>query len=104
VTDILKSVYFENLAASLVESVVAQPGLAKTVQQEIEDQASQVKAEILAEFFAKNTSGFFDTALQLEAAAFTTALPMPSTLPASCQSVIGVLADFCSVDRKLAIQ
>lgn len=92
------------MAASLVESVVAQPGLAKTVQQEIEDQASQVKAEILAEFFAKNTLGFFDIARQLEAAAFATALPMPSTLPASCQSVIGVLADFCGVDRKLAIQ
>lgn len=92
------------MAASLVESVAAQPGLAKTVQQEIEDQASQVKAEILAEFFAKNTSGFFDIALQLEAAGFATALPMPSMLPTSCQSVIGVLADFCSIDRKLAIQ
>lgn len=92
------------MAASLVESVAAQPGLAKTVQQEIEDQASQVKAEILAEFFAKSTLGFFDIARQLEAAAFAPALPMPSTLPASCQGVIGVLADFCSVDRKLAIQ
>ncbi|MBV7460935.1 MULTISPECIES: hypothetical protein [unclassified Acidovorax] len=92
------------IAASLVESVAAQPGLALTVQQEIEDQASQVKAEILAEFFAKNTSGFFDIALQLEGAAFSPALPMPSALPASCQSVIGVLADFCGVDRKLAIQ
>ncbi len=92
------------IAASLVESVAAQPGLALTVQQEIEDQASQVKAEILAEFFAKNTSGFFDIALQLEGAAFAPALQMPSALPANCQSVIGVLADFCGVDRKLAIQ
>lgn len=92
------------MAASLVESVAAQPGLAKTMQQEFEDQASQVKAEILAEFFARNTSGFFEHARQLEAAAFAPALPMPSTLPASCQSVIGILADFCGVDRKLAIQ
>lgn len=92
------------MAASLVESVVAQPGLAKTVGQEMKDQASQVRADILAEFFAKNTSGFFDIALQLEAAGFATALPMPSMLPTSCQSFIGVLADFCSVDRKLAIQ
>lgn len=92
------------MAASLVESVAAQPGLAMTVQQEIEDQASQVRAEILAEFFAKNTSGFFDVALQLEAAAFATALLKPSMLPASCQGVIGVLADFCGLDRKLAIQ
>lgn len=92
------------MAASLIESVAAQPGLAKTVQQEIEDQASQVKAELLAEFFAKDTSGFFDIALQLEAAAFAPSLPLPSTLPAHCQGVIGVLADFCNVDRKLAIQ
>lgn len=92
------------MAASLVESVAAQPGLAETVRREIEDQASQVKAEILGEFFAKNTSGFFDIAQQLEAAAFAPALPMPSTLPAACQGVIGVLADFCGVDRKLAIQ
>lgn len=92
------------MAASLVESVAAQPGLAKTVQQEIEDQVSQVKAEILAEYFARNTSGFFDIALQLEAAAFAPSIPMPSSLPAICQGVIGVLADFSSIDRKLAIQ
>lgn len=92
------------MAASLIESVAAQPGLAKTVRQEIEDQASQVKAEILAEFFAKNTTGFFDIALKLEAAAFAPALPLPSTLPATCHGVIGVLADFSGVDRKLAIQ
>jgi hypothetical protein len=92
------------MAASLVESVAAQPGLAETVRREIEAQASQVKAEILGEFFAKSTSGFFDIALQLEAAAFAPTLAMPSTLPAACQGVIGVLADFCGVDRKLAIQ
>lgn len=93
-----------DMAASLVESVAAQPGLAKTVQQEIEHQASQVKAEILAEYFAKNTSGFIDIARQLEAAAFAASVPMPSSLPAICQGVIGVLADFSSIDRKLAIQ
>lgn len=93
-----------NMAASLVESVAAQPGLAKTVQQEIEHQVSQVKAEILADYFSKNTSGFFDIALQLEAAAFAPSVLMPSSLPAICQGFIGVLADFSSVDRKLAIQ
>ena len=92
------------MAAALVESVAAQPGLATTVQREIDDQASQVKAEILAEFFAKNTSGFFDVALQMEAAGFSTTVAMPSALPAICQSVIGVLADFSGIDRKIAIQ
>ena len=93
-----------HMAASLVECVATQPGLAKTVQREIEAQASQVRADILAEYFAKNTSGFFDIALQLEAAAFTPSAPMPTSLPAICQGVIGVLADFSGVDRKLAIQ
>lgn len=92
------------MASSLVESLAAQPGLAKTVQQEIEHQASQVKAEILAEYFAKNTSGFFDIALQLEAAAFAPTIVTPSSLPAACQGVIGVLADFSSIDRKIAIR
>ncbi|MGF6182733.1 hypothetical protein ABIB42_003769 [Massilia sp. UYP32] len=92
------------MAASLVESVAAQPGLAKTVQQEIEYESSQIKAEILADFFAKNTSGFFDIALQLEAAAFAPTVSKPSALVATCQGVIGVLADFCGVDRKIAIQ
>lgn len=92
------------MAASLVESVAAQPGLAKTVQQEIESQASQVKAEILAEFFSKNTTGFFEVALRLETAAFAPAIAMPSALPAACQGVIAVLADFLGIDRKRAIQ
>jgi len=92
------------MAASLVESVAAQPGLARTVQQEIDAQVSQVKAEILAEFFAKNTSWFFDVALQLEAAAYAPLLVKPSAMPAMCQGVIGVLADFWGVDRKVAVQ
>ncbi len=92
------------MAASLVESVAAQPGLAQTVQREIQDQASQVRAEILAEFFAKNTSGFFDAALQLESAAFSPTVAVPSAMPAVCQSVLGVLADFSGIDRKLVIQ
>jgi hypothetical protein len=91
------------MAAALVESVAAQPGLSETVQREIEEQAGKVKAEILAEFFSKNTSGFFDVALQLEAAAFAPEVAAASSLPTACQAVIGVLADFSGVDRKLAI-
>jgi hypothetical protein len=91
------------MASGLIESVAAQPGLSETVQREIEEQAAQVRAEILAEFFSKNTPGFFDTALQLEAAAFAPQLTPASSLPAACQAVIGVLADFLGIDRKLAI-
>lgn len=91
------------MAAALVESVAAQPGLSETVQRELEEQAGKVKAEILAEFFAKNTSSFCDIAIQLEAAAFALQVPAASSLPAPCQAVIGVLADFSDVDRKLAL-
>ncbi|PMQ05111.1 hypothetical protein DyAD56_11065 [Dyella sp. AD56] len=93
------------MAAALVESVAAQPGLASTLQHEIRQQASNVKADLLAEFFAKNLSGSssFDVALALEAAAFSPQVPTPSALPAQVQSVIGVLADFCGIDRKIAL-
>lgn len=93
------------MAAALVESVVAQPGLSETVRRELHHQAANVKADVLAEFFAKNGTGtgFFGVAVEFEAAAFTASVPMPSTMSSSAQSVIGVLADFCAIDRKLAI-
>lgn len=91
------------MAASLVESIAVQPGLAATVRQEIRDQASQVRAEILAEFFSKSSSGFFEVALALEVAAFAPTVMLPSGLSSPCQRVIAVLADFFDIDRKLAI-
>lgn len=93
------------MAAALVESVAAQPGLADTLQYEIRQQAISVKADLLAEFFAKNLSGSssFEVALVLEAAAFSPQVPTPSELSAQTQSVIGVLADFCGIDRKIAL-
>ena len=93
------------MAAALVESVAAQPGLADTLQREIQQQASNVKADLLAEYFAKHLSGTsaFDVALTLETAAFSPEVPTPSALSVQAQSVIGVIADFCGVDRKVAI-
>jgi hypothetical protein len=91
------------MASALSESVAAQPGLAGTIQREIEEQASNVRAEILAEFFSKNTSGFFEIALQLEAAAFAPEVVPAGSLPSACQAIIGVLADFSNVDRKIAL-
>lgn len=93
------------MAAALVESVAAQPGLSETVRRELEDQAANVRADMLAEFFAKSISGtgFFGVALELEAAAFSPQVVMPSILSSAAQSVVGVLADFSAVDRKLAI-
>jgi len=90
------------MAATLVGSVVSQPGLAKTVEHELSEQAASVKAELLAEFFSKTAthSVLFDAAKELEAAAFALKVASPSTMSAIVQSVLGVLADFFSLDRK----
>lgn len=93
------------MAAALVESVAAQPGLSETVEREIKEQAANVKADILADFFSKvgGSAGLFETALELEALAFSPTTPRPSTLSVQVQSVLGVLADFCDIDRKSVI-
>jgi hypothetical protein len=93
------------IAAALVESVAAQPGLSETVRREIQDQAATVRADLLAEFFAKYGAGagFFGVALEMDSAAFAPEVPLPSVLSTATQSVIAVLADFCGIDRKLVI-
>jgi len=100
-----RGIRYGRMAAALVEGVAAQPGLAETLQQELRQQASIVKADLLAEFFAKSLSGSgaFDIALVLESAAFSLQVPTPSALPAQAQAVLGVIADFCGVDRKIVL-
>lgn len=93
------------MAAALVQSVTAQPGLSETLQQELRAQATGVKADLLADFFSRSTtgSGLFDTALAFERAAFEPIITMPSSMEVTSQSIIGVLADFCGMDRKIAL-
>lgn len=92
------------MAAALVESVAAQPGLAMTLERELQAQAAGVKAEVLAEFFSKTTgASLFEIALMFEEAAFAPQVAKPSTMPTTSQAVIGVLADFCGIDRKSAL-
>jgi len=90
------------IAAALVGSVVSQPGLAKTVEHELSEQAASVRADLLAEFFSKTTthSVLFDAAKELEAAAFALKVEPPSAMSTIPQSVFGVLADFFNLDRK----
>jgi len=90
------------MVATLVGSIVSQPGFAETVERELSEQAAVVKAEVLAEFFSKGAtlSGLFEVARELEAAAFGIQVPMPSSLTVAVQSIIGILADFCGMDRK----
>lgn len=93
------------MAASLVESVAVQPGLSEMVQRELRAQADSVKADLLADFFSKNSAsaGLFDVAMALEAAAFSPQIAAPSKMPATSQSILGVFADFCGIDRKAVL-
>lgn len=90
------------IAAALVGSVVLQPGFADTIKHELSQQAAGVKAEVLAEFFSKGATqnGLFEVARELESAAFKVQVPSPTSLPATVQSLLGVLADFYGMDRK----
>jgi hypothetical protein len=90
------------MAVALVGSVVSQPGLMKTLEHELSEQAASVKAELLAEFLSKIAmqSVLFDAAKELEAAAFALKVAPPSTMSTFVQSLLGVLADFFSMDRK----
>lgn len=93
------------MACALVESVTNQPGLSETLQKVIKSQASEVKAELLAEYFSKKTGGqdLLSTALLLEAAAFSPDVVQPSNLSSACQAFFGVLSDFFGIDRKLIL-
>lgn len=90
------------MAVTLVGSFVTQPGLAKTVEHELNEQAASVKAELLAEFFSKSATHrlLFDAAKELEAAAFALKVAPPSTMSTNAMSVLAVLADFFGLDRK----
>ena len=90
------------MAAALVGSVVSQPGVAETIEKEIRDQASVVRAELLAEYFSKagTQSALFEASRELEAAAFATQVRLPSSMTTVVQSLLGVFADFFGLDRK----
>lgn len=93
------------MASALVDSFVSQPGISETIHHELHEQASSVKAEILAEYFSTRATqrGLFDAAREFEAAAFATQVSTPSSLSTSNQSLLGVLADFFGLDRKLIL-
>ena len=90
------------MASALIGSVVSQPGLTHTLERELADQASDVKADVLAEFFSKSqvSASLFESAKLFENYAYLEVVPSPSTLPGSSQAYIGVIADFFERDRK----
>ncbi|MDH1007569.1 hypothetical protein N5J43_01550 [Pseudomonas nicosulfuronedens] len=94
------------MAAALVGSVVSDQELGKTLEIEIQRQAEEVRADILAEFFSKAgvQSSLFDLAKLFESAAFASTVPVTSSLPGVAQAIIGVLSDFFEIDRKLILK
>jgi hypothetical protein len=93
------------LAAGLTEVAGIAPGAGKAVVDELNRQALEMPAEVLAEFFSKGSvqGVLFSTALEFEGAGFSPTVPMPSALSASAQGIIGVIADFLGIDRKRVI-
>jgi hypothetical protein len=93
------------MAAAFVGSVLPDQGIAETIQREFGEQAKDIKADLLADFLSKASthSHLFDTAREFDSAAFAVNLPKPSELSLNAQSALGVLADFCGVDRKRVI-
>jgi len=74
----------------------------EVLQDAIDREVREVKSDLLAEFFCKqvNASRLFELGIAFEALAFTKDVPLPNTLKSEELSVIAVLVDFCSVDRK----
>lgn len=94
------------MASALIESISAQPGLAETLRHEMKKESDNVKANILAEYFSKNLTGasIYETARVFESLAFAPQVPFISTQSAQIQGIIGVLADFCGIDRKVVLK
>ncbi|MYN45010.1 hypothetical protein GTP23_07995 [Pseudoduganella sp. FT93W] len=90
------------MASGLVGQFTSQPGLAKSIEHELHEQAKEVRAEVLAEFFSRSAThtNLFDIARELEAAAFDLEVRTPGMLSASTQALFGIIADFFSLDRK----
>ncbi len=101
----LGSIYatkFIHLIADLtaVNGIIPETG--KAIVDEFKKQTDMLKTEILAEFFANRTvyGNLFSSAIEFELAAFSRSLIMPMELSTNAKSILGVITDFLSVDRK----
>ena len=91
-----------NAAIKLASSVIANPGMARTLQMEVEKQTKERPVNILADFFCKDThlNFLFEAAKLFESFSYSPVIIAPSELPVELQSIIGLLSDFFRVDRK----
>lgn len=90
------------VASRLVSASTGQPASMETVEKEIQQQFSSVRAEVLGEFFAKvgAQGAIIDVAREFEAAAYTNQPPSAAELSLPAQAVMGTLADHFGRDRK----
>ena len=70
--------------------------------EELMRQATAVPADVIGEYFSKNSvqSQLVEVAREYEATAYAKSLALPSILSSSAQSALGVVCDFLSIDRK----
>ncbi len=76
-----------------------------SIYSELESQFNAVKAELLGEYFShpQNMKTLLSRAIEFEQHAFSKNCKSPSMLDNNLQSILGVLCDFCSLDRKLVM-
>jgi hypothetical protein len=92
-----------NLAIRLASAVSANPSqTGSQLRAEFDRQFSDIKADIIASYFAKLSIAHdsFGMALALEREAYSTNLRTPSQLGPELQGLIGMLCDFHGLDRK----
>jgi hypothetical protein len=75
------------------------------LQNEFQMQASEYKAEILGEHFAKSESlkNLFLIACSFEELAYSKKLSLPDEIPSELKAIIGLISDFLGIDRKTII-
>jgi hypothetical protein len=90
------------IASRIVAGAKSDESSGRHFADELMRQAEAMPADILAEYFSKNStqSHLLDVAREFEANAYALSTPVPSKTSTACQSVLGVVADFFSMDRK----
>lgn len=93
------------MAADLAGTYGAHLGIIENIKHSLTDQASFVKAELLAEYFSKPTiqNILFDTAREFEDSAFSLEIKVPSSTTKNIQALLGVFSDFFGLDRKIIL-
>lgn len=76
-----------------------------TIYSELESQFGEIKAELLGEYFSnpQNMKSLLSNAIEFETKAFSTNCELPSVVGSNLQSILGVICDFGSLDRKLVL-